>query len=38
MDEEKREIDYIEKAYDVSASDGTDAEIDWTPEEEAEIV
>ncbi|KAH7398589.1 major facilitator superfamily domain-containing protein [Pyrenochaeta sp. MPI-SDFR-AT-0127] len=36
MEDEKREVDYAEKAYDDSSAN--EPEIDWTPEEEAEIV
>jgi hypothetical protein len=39
MEEEKKNVEHVEKAYDVSPTD-TDAppEQDWTPEEEKVIV
>jgi hypothetical protein len=39
MEEEKRDVEHVEKAYDVSpAETDTHAEQDWTPEEEKAIV
>jgi hypothetical protein len=39
MDDEKRDIDHVEKSYDVSSSDpDVHPEQDWTDDEEKAIV